>query len=181
MVFLRLKNTKIMCRFRLVPDPLGLSSSPYGSLHLTVKSRNTLPVDDSLSFQRCVFVKNGLESGVVATGHFIHICEFLGTQIRIPEINTQCIHVNSLQLSVIDLLHNSWRFYRVQWTKYCSMVSHEPVNDWRTLDDIIVFPGDDQIQVWPPSCVEPFTCCFKPIDTSKSRNSQALGSFVSFT
>ena len=36
-------------------------------------------------------------------------------------------------------------------------------------------------RLWPPSCVEPFTCCFKSIDTSKSRNSQALGSIVSFT
>ena len=79
MVFLRLKNTKVMCRFRLVPDPLGFSSSPYGSLQLPVKQGNTLAVDESLSFQRCVFVKNGLESGVVAAGHFIHICEFLGT------------------------------------------------------------------------------------------------------
>ena len=26
------------------------------------------------------------------------------------------------------------------------MVSYEPVNDWRTVDDDIMFPGDDQIQ-----------------------------------
>ena len=135
-----------MLRFRLTPDRLGLSSSPYDSLHLTVKPGNTLPVDDSLSFQRCVVVKNGLESGVVTAGHFIHICEFRGTQIRIPEIRTQCIQVNSLQLSLIDLLLNSWRFLRVQETKYYSMVRYEPVNDWRTLDEVIMFPGDDQIQ-----------------------------------
>jgi len=76
-----------MSRFRLA-GPLSLSSSPYGSLHLTVKPGNTLPVDGMLSFQRSMFIKNGLESGVVAADHFIHICEFLGTQIRIPEIST---------------------------------------------------------------------------------------------
>ena len=145
-VFLCLENTKVMGRFRLAPGPLSLSSSPYGSLHLTVKPGNTLPVDDSLSFQRCMFIKNGLESGVVAAGHFIHICEFLGTQIRIPEISSQCIDVNSLQLSVFDLLRDSWRFYRVQGTKYCRMVRYEPVNDRHTLDDVIMFPGDYQIQ-----------------------------------
>ena len=116
MVFLRLKNTTVMRRFRLAPDPLSLSSSPYGGLHLTVKPGNLLPVDDSLSFQRCVFVKNGLEIGIVAAGR--------GTQICIPEIHTQCIQVNSHQLSVIDLLHESWRFYRVQGTKYCNMVRY---------------------------------------------------------
>ena len=26
------------------------------------------------------------------------------------------------------------------------MVRYEPVNDQRTLDDVIMFPGDDQIQ-----------------------------------
>ena len=36
MVFLRLKKG-VMRRFRLAPDPLSLSSSPYGSLHLTIK------------------------------------------------------------------------------------------------------------------------------------------------